>query len=96
MRPLKARLHSASTHPRASAGACIWTIVSSETAAAAHEESPVFSAAERENWRMPPLAFLNRPTWSPGRKVAMLAQPVYLVVAVALLIVKAVQLAVGA
>jgi Mn2+/Fe2+ NRAMP family transporter len=48
---------------------------------------------DKENWRMPPLALLNRPTWSPARKVAILALRAYLVVAVLLLIVKAVQLA---
>jgi len=58
-------------------------------------EPAAISSAERETWRMPPLAFLNRPTWSPGRKVAMLALRLYLVVAVGLLIVKAVQLATG-
>jgi hypothetical protein len=54
------------------------------------------SAHDRENWRMPPLALLNRPTWSPGRKFAILALRGYLVIAVALLVVKAAQLAVGA
>ena len=48
-----------------------------------------------EDWRMPPLTLLNRPTWSPGRRVAMLAMRAYLVVAVVLLAVKAVQLALG-
>ncbi len=54
------------------------------------------SAHDRENWRMPPLALLSRPTWSPGRKLAILALRGYLVVAVVLLVVKAVQLAIGA
>jgi hypothetical protein len=54
------------------------------------------SAHDRENWRMPPLTLLERPTWSPGRKLAILALRGYLVVAVALLVVKAAQLAVGA
>jgi hypothetical protein len=45
---------------------------------------------------MPPLALLNRPTWSHGRKIAMFALRMYLAVAVLLLIVKAIQLAVGA
>jgi hypothetical protein len=54
------------------------------------------SLAERESWRMPPLAFLSRPEWSPGRKAAILALRLYLAVAVILLIVKAVQLALGA
>jgi hypothetical protein len=44
---------------------------------------------------MPPLALLNRPEWSPGRKFAILALRIYLVIAVILLIVKAVQLALG-
>jgi Mn2+/Fe2+ NRAMP family transporter len=61
----------------------------------AHAEEPVYTAAERENWRMPPLALLNRPTWSLGRRVAILALRVYLVIAVLLLIVKAIQLAIG-
>lgn len=53
------------------------------------------STHDRENWRMPPLSLLNRPTWSPGRKFAILALRGYLVIAVVLLIVKAVQLAAG-
>jgi NRAMP (natural resistance-associated macrophage protein)-like metal ion transporter len=46
----------------------------------------------RESWRMPPLALLERPEWSPGRKRAMFVLRVYLVASVALLLVKAVQL----
>jgi hypothetical protein len=46
----------------------------------------------RSMWTMPPLALLERPTWSPGRKAAMLLLRGYLVVAVLLLIVKTVQL----
>jgi hypothetical protein len=57
---------------------------------------PSVPQRDKETWRMPPLALLNRPEWSPGRKVAILALRGYLVVAVALLVVKAVQLAVGA
>jgi Mn2+/Fe2+ NRAMP family transporter len=56
---------------------------------------PEVSRAERENWRMPALALLERPTWSMPRRVAMLVMAGYLVVAVALLAVKAVQLALG-
>jgi hypothetical protein len=41
---------------------------------------------------MPPLAFLERPTWSRGRKMSMLALRGYLVVAVVLLAIKAVEL----
>jgi len=43
-------------------------------------------------WTMPPLALLERPVWSPGRKAGMLLLRGYLVVAVLLLIVKTVQL----
>jgi NRAMP (natural resistance-associated macrophage protein)-like metal ion transporter len=46
----------------------------------------------RQTWRMPSLALLERPVWSPGRRAAMLALRSYLVVAALLLVVKAVQL----
>ncbi len=57
------------------------------------------SAAEpqvpKEQWTMPPLALLERPVASSGRKIAMLTMEGYLLLAVAMLIVKAVQLAGG-
>ena len=56
---------------------------------------PEVSRTERENWRMPALALLERPTWSNARRAAMLVMGAYLVVAVVLLAVKAVQLAIG-
>jgi NRAMP (natural resistance-associated macrophage protein)-like metal ion transporter len=56
---------------------------------------PEFSRAERESWRMPALVLLERPRWSTPRRIAMFAMGAYLVVAVALLAVKAVQLALG-
>jgi NRAMP (natural resistance-associated macrophage protein)-like metal ion transporter len=46
----------------------------------------------RATWTMPPIALLERPVWSPGRKAAMLVLRGYLVVAVLLLIIKTVQL----
>jgi Mn2+/Fe2+ NRAMP family transporter len=46
----------------------------------------------RDTWRMPPLALLERPEWSSGRKRAMLVLRIYLVASVALLLVKAVQI----
>jgi len=52
-------------------------------------------ARDRYEWRMPPLATLERPVWSRGRRAGMYALRVYLVVAVLLLVVKAVQLALG-
>jgi len=59
------------------------------------KEETVMSPAEKENWRMPPIALLQPAVWSPGRRFAMLAMRGYLVVAVALLIVKAVEVALG-
>jgi hypothetical protein len=49
----------------------------------------------RETWRMPPLAVLGRPVWSRGRLVGMWALRGYLIVAVLLLIVRAVQISTG-
>ncbi len=53
------------------------------------------SRAERENWRMPALALLERPVWSLARRIAMVALSVYVVLAIILLGVKAFQLATG-
>jgi NRAMP (natural resistance-associated macrophage protein)-like metal ion transporter len=47
---------------------------------------------KRSTWTMPPLALLERPVFSPGRKAAMLLLRGYLLVAVLLLVVKTVQL----
>jgi Mn2+/Fe2+ NRAMP family transporter len=54
---------------------------------------PQLSVAEKENWRMPGLALLERPPWSLPRRIAMLTLSGYLVLAIILLAVKAVQLA---
>jgi Mn2+/Fe2+ NRAMP family transporter len=53
---------------------------------------PVISAEQRANWRMPPLNLLSRPKWSRGRLFGMWALRSYLIVAVVLLLVKAIQL----
>ena len=50
---------------------------------------------ERSRWTMPPLALLDRPTWSTMRVVAVGGLRVYLVVAIVLLLVKSIQLATG-
>jgi Mn2+/Fe2+ NRAMP family transporter len=55
---------------------------------------PAMSHSEKENWRMPALALLQHPRWSLGRRIAILTLRGYLVVAVILLLVKAVQLAI--
>jgi Mn2+/Fe2+ NRAMP family transporter len=59
------------------------------------EATPDISPVDKMNWRMPPLAFLARPTWSRGRLIGMYALRGYLLVAVVLLAVKAAQLATG-
>jgi len=50
------------------------------------------SHEQRAGWRMPPLNLLERPKWSRTRTIAMYALRGYLVVAVLLLLVKAIQL----
>jgi NRAMP (natural resistance-associated macrophage protein)-like metal ion transporter len=52
------------------------------------------SRQQRDTWRMPALGLLDRPKWSRGRLTAMYLLRGYLVVAVVLLFVKAVQLGV--
>jgi NRAMP (natural resistance-associated macrophage protein)-like metal ion transporter len=49
----------------------------------------------KEQWTMPPATLLSRPQWSTARRVAMTALGSYMVLALALLIVKSVQLAGG-
>jgi Mn2+/Fe2+ NRAMP family transporter len=46
----------------------------------------------REQWTMPPIALLARPKQSATRRIAMLTMEGYLLLAVALLVVKAIQL----
>ena len=61
----------------------------------AHRGRPVeppVSKEVRANWRMPPLNLLSRPKWSRGRLAGMWALRGYLVLAVILLLVKAIQL----
>jgi Mn2+/Fe2+ NRAMP family transporter len=53
------------------------------------------TAAERTQWRMPPLALLKPVQWSSGTKLGMLLLRGYLVISVLLLIVKAVRLGGG-
>jgi hypothetical protein len=50
---------------------------------------------QRNQWRMPPLAMLKLATWSLPIKIAMLAMRGYLVIAVLLLLIKAIQLGTG-
>jgi len=52
-------------------------------------------AVPREQWTMPPIALLARPQASTARKAAMLSMEAYLLLAVVMLVIKAVQLAGG-
>jgi Mn2+/Fe2+ NRAMP family transporter len=51
--------------------------------------------ADRDSWRMPALALLQRPAMSTGRKIGMSALRLYLAVAMILVIVRIVELALG-
>ena len=53
---------------------------------------PAVALSERATWRMKPLALLGRPPWSRSRLLVMWSLRGYLVIAVLLLIVKAVEL----
>jgi len=76
------------------AGAGIYTLYSSRRSPAREGIDAVaeIPKEKRHTWTMPPLALLERPVWSPGRKAGMMLLRGYLVVAVLLLIVKTVQL----
>jgi Mn2+/Fe2+ NRAMP family transporter len=56
---------------------------------------PAMSREERVNWRMPALVLLQRPKWSPVRRIAMITLSGYLVLAILMLVVRAVQLAIA-
>jgi Mn2+/Fe2+ NRAMP family transporter len=80
------------------AGGAAYVSVGRRRAAAGVEVPPVDEAApvvDKLEWRMPPLAFLERPVWSRGRTAAMFALRGYLVIAIVLLGVKAIELATG-
>ncbi len=62
---------------------------------AAHVTSEEDWGVPREQWTMPPLALLDRPTWSTSRKAAMLTLRIYLVLSIVILVIKAVQLGGG-
>ena len=71
----------------AAAGWLVWS-------ARRAEPIPELPRAEKENWRMPALALLERPTWSVPKRIAMLTMVGYIVLAVVFLAIKAVQIAV--
>ena len=56
---------------------------------------PPMPREEKENWRMPGLALLERPVMSAPRRIAMVTLSGYLVIAIVVLAIKAVKLALG-
>jgi NRAMP (natural resistance-associated macrophage protein)-like metal ion transporter len=76
------------------AGASFWLTRNRRPPAQPHPRATM-SEAERQAWRMPPIALLKPAEWSTGRKVALLTLRGYLVISVLLLIVKAVRLGGG-
>jgi NRAMP (natural resistance-associated macrophage protein)-like metal ion transporter len=57
--------------------------------------TPLAPDIPKEQWTMPPIALLERPRQSVGRRAAMLAMEGYLALAIVILVIKAVQLAGG-
>ncbi len=57
--------------------------------------SRALARADRDSWRMPPLALLEPVRWSVGTRLGMLALRGYLVLGAILLVVKAIQLGGG-
>ncbi|HSS94557.1 MAG TPA: NRAMP family divalent metal transporter [Candidatus Dormibacteraeota bacterium] len=70
--------------------ATVWILRSAGKA----EPVPELPRSEKENWRMPALALLERPQWSLPKRIAMLTMAGYIVLAVIFLAIKAVELAV--
>ena len=56
------------------------------------EPTPVVPMERKATWRMPQLSLLERPTWSKTRLIGMWGLRIYLLVAVLLLAVKAIEL----
>jgi Mn2+/Fe2+ NRAMP family transporter len=59
------------------------------------EPVPRMDHAQRIRWRMPPLALLARPELSTGRRVGLTVLRAYLLLAMALVVVRVIQLALG-
>jgi Natural resistance-associated macrophage protein len=76
------------------AGGWLWRTRSRRPTPPSHPRTTM-TAAERLNWRMPPLALLKPVQWSTGTKLGVLTLRGYLVVSVLLLIVKAVEIGTG-
>lgn len=63
--------------------------------AGARPAAPERAPAIREHWTMPSLELLDRPAWSRTRTIAMYTLRGYLVIAVLMLTVKAIEVALG-
>ncbi|MER7765533.1 NRAMP family divalent metal transporter [Kitasatospora sp. NPDC096140] len=97
-------LTAAVVWPGISSGAILWIMTGCGVAGVlvagysftagrtATKEDPV-DRTDRENWRMPPLETLDKPVMSTARKVGMGALRTYLLVAMAMVIVKIIQTA---
>lgn len=72
-------------------GLCLGGVVALRRSARQAPQAP--ATVPREEWTMAPLALLERPSWSGARKAGMYMMGGYLLVTVALLIVKAIELA---
>ncbi len=85
-------LGSGATLAAALVGVALWSLRGRRPAVA-----PLVAQApvDKMSWRMPPLALLDRPVWSRTRLVGMWSLRVYLLIAVVLLLVKAVQIGTG-
>ncbi len=69
-----------------------WSAHRRRTATPAGEPAPEL---DRATWRMPPLALLARPTLSIGQRTGLTVLRGYLLVAMAMVVIKVVQLALG-
>jgi hypothetical protein len=58
-------------------------------------ERKAFRDEVRARWRMPPLATLERPVFSPLRRAGLLTLRTYLVLACVLVVIKVVQAGIG-
>jgi Mn2+/Fe2+ NRAMP family transporter len=79
----------------ATAGASPVRVPVSVPAMRGREHEAVAAQPSKENWRMPRLAMLAPAPMSAGRRVAMMAMWVYLVIAMAAVVVKVVLIATG-
>jgi hypothetical protein len=71
-------------------GAIIWSVRAARARSLGLERG--VDEVDRVEWRMPPAALLERAELTGGRRLVLVAMAAYLVVAVALLLVKAIQI----